>query len=159
MFMPFQEGLIIYVILTWGCCLGQYFDIKHCCLLFKALCIYWTKKIFSFKYILNQKEINWKKGGGGAGKWALGVLDPTSQVFLTMKFGLQCLLWEICGDRIDRREAVMAADLYTLSDLSQIARGRLMEIHNSQQTTILIALYWNKLQDSAILRRRQLPNC
>lgn len=117
------------------------------------------KKIFSFKYILNQKEINWKKGGGGAGKWALGVLDPTSQVFLTMKFGLQCLLWEICEDRIDRREAVMAADLYTLSDLSQIARGRLMEIHNSQQTTILVALYWNKLQDSAILRRRQLPNC
>lgn len=51
----------------------------------------------------------------------------------------------------------MAADLYTLSDLSQIARGRLMEIHNWQQTTILVALYWNKLQDSAILRRRQLP--
>lgn len=86
-------------------------------------------------------------------------VGPNVAGVLTMKFGVQCLLWEICGDRIGRREAVVAADLYTVSDLSQIARGRLMESHNWQQTTILVALYWNKLQDSAILRRRQLPNC
>lgn len=79
MFMPFQEGLIIYVILIWGCCLGQYFDIKHCCLLFKALCIYWTKKkIFSFKYINKlekRRRRSWEMGTWCVGPNVAGVFD------------------------------------------------------------------------------------